>query len=181
MRSLIVFLLILGVYSACLEDEFDLSGVCVDCMMSPCEECQGTATCKSCPSAFKQDGSCKTCAATDTVAFNKKCVKCSTFGSSERGLDETTCLCKDGETGCCTKDSGGYLVAGVCTPCSFATMGCEQCTLTISSGTSTFKCDSCISGYHEEEEGGITVCLPGDSAAHLISIVGLLISLLILL
>jgi len=185
MKCLLVFLLILGVYCYCRDDQYDIDELCVDCRYSPCKECWGDDICDGCKPGLNPYYGCMRCSNVNRIPINWKCVECSDLGASPTG-DGLSCYCTTYDTNyCCYEDEGVFLdYYGVCMPCSYEIVGCERCTFQ-SDGYLT--CLRCGFGFEKVIEDRREVCFPYEptyfrgKAAHLLTLGGLLISLLILL
>ena len=177
MKCLLVFLLILGVYCDCRRDQYEIDGLCVDCRHSPCRECQGDDICRGCKEGLDPEEDCISCVDDSKMPINWKCVECSTLGATQ-GVAGVSCRCTPGDTRCCPQDKGGFWASDwECRPCSDKITGCESCIPRTSGGLTCLKCGN---GFKEITEDGKVECVPGK-AAHLLTLGGLLISLLILL
>lgn len=180
MKSLVVLLLVLGVYSVCTDDEYRWFASCMPCEESTCGECQGTNKCKSCPAKMTSSnyGECDECEDHDYIPLNKVCVPCSDYGANgDNGMD---CVCPMGDDECCTQDGvykWGQEEPYGCSPCSFDMMGCTKCSY--NRVERAFTCLECGEGYVKEGTGVKTLCLSTSYSGYLLTLIGILISLLI--
>lgn len=179
MKSLIVFLLVLGVYSTpCNDNEFRIGTACIPCAESYCKTCDGTSICKECPDGFKQDGRCNTCVSTDAFPIGKSCEACEKYGAKSE--DGNHCVCDPNSDDTCCGDNSLFVARidneNKCYSCSGWVVGCAECTY--SQETDRITCKDCIKGYTLEGLDDQAVCF--SFSAHLFAAAGLLISLLTL-
>lgn len=179
MKILIAFLLVLGAYCECADDEFRMGSACISCAESPCEKCKGTDRCEKCPDGIEHStyGQCDTCKNIEQLPVNKVCKFCSEIGAiPDLGMG---CACS-GTTNCCEGDGVyGWKLGDLeyyCSPCSYDVMGCGKCSYV--DDTDKFVCSECIEGYEKDGEDDKAACI--SYSGHLFVIVGLLISLLTL-
>lgn len=181
MRSLIVLLLVLGVYSICDNDQYRWFSSCMACEESFCASCQGTHKCKECPPNMENGefGECNKCKSNDYIPVNKVCKACSDFGANgDNGMD---CMCPVGEPSCCTQDGvykWGQAEPYGCSPCSYDMMGCTKCSY--DQTTRTFACLECGEDYTIQGTGVKAACVSKSYSGYLLTAIGILISLLIL-
>lgn len=181
MKSLIVLLLVLGVYSQCASDEFRVGTACIPCEESRCETCKGTDRCAKCPDGIEDSvyGQCSKCEDGSSIPINKVCKSCDEIQPGLTPVNGMDCSC-GANPDCCTAngiyewtlDTSEYF----CSPCSFDVVGCSKCKYSVMEDD--FACSACIEGFELIGEGQSAICV--SYSGHLFAIVGLLISLLIL-
>lgn len=176
MRILIIALFALGVclaQAACGDNEFVFNGECISCDKSPCEKCQGSASCKECPQGIVLSPACDTCKTPGYIVVNKECVACDheDIGAKPGSGDGTYCECPADDNGACCKKTGYYKRDGNCHSCSAAILGCTGC----SYEAPDIKCTECGEDF-DLKDGECA----WNSATHLLAAGGVLISLLIL-
>lgn len=150
---------------------------CVSCKESPCETCDGSSECKTCPtgmeSVFKQ---CDICTDESKIPLNKTCTPCTDLNAE--GNDGMDCKCSDPST-CCDKDGAYKWASGevtYCSACSYYTMGCGKCGSKNNEAIS--KCTKCLEGYTEKTDKDGVVCF--SYSGYLFQAAGILVSLAIL-
>lgn len=143
MKVLIFFLAVLGVQSdaICGVTEYKGTLTCLSAARSPCETCNGSDQCESCPADFVTNGACDQCTDNTKMPVNKKCVSCSSLGGE--GHDGKSCKPKAGSSSSasdfCPKSEGVYKQDGFCYACYLKSFVCKECSYT----NDEYKCDVC--------------------------------------
>lgn len=158
--------------TTCDSDDFLFGTECIACDKSPCVTCQGTGTCKKCPTNANSVGSgqCNSCGK-GKLLINKTCVDCnnSTVGGEADSGDGEYCECST--ENCCTGTGLYKDEKDKCYSCGNELLGCTKCKYE----NSAAKCSECGSDFKLDDGKCVW-----DSATHLFAVGGLLISLLIL-